>query len=208
MEMSLTTEVLLWGFGIAVVMGAIVNKTNFCTMGAISDWVVMRDTGRLRSWALAATVAMLGMVLLESLGVINLDTAYPAYRRSEFIWVENLLGGILFGIGMTLASGCGSKLLVRIGGGNFKSIIVVGVIGIVAYYMGNPLPGTDKTLYSLLFHGWLLPTDVVNETGKNVLAVNSHDRILTSPGYRCFEIWPGPREPQLLRLQIIAVYPR
>jgi hypothetical protein len=44
-------SVFLWlTFGIALIMGAVVNKTNFCTMGAVSDWVNMGDTGRMRSW--------------------------------------------------------------------------------------------------------------------------------------------------------------
>ena len=48
----------LWAtFGIALVMGAVVNKTNFCTMGAVSDWVNMGDTGRMRAWLLAIAVA-------------------------------------------------------------------------------------------------------------------------------------------------------
>jgi uncharacterized membrane protein YedE/YeeE len=31
------------------------------------------------------------------------------------------VGGILFGFGMTLASGCGSKTLIRLGGASLKS---------------------------------------------------------------------------------------
>ena len=38
----------LWStFIIAFVMGAVVNKTNFCTMGAVSDLVNMNDTNLL-----------------------------------------------------------------------------------------------------------------------------------------------------------------
>ena len=52
---------------------------------------------------------------------------------------ENVLGGLMFGIGMTLASGCGNKTLIRIGGGNLKSIVVFAIIAVIAYFM--PLPG-------------------------------------------------------------------
>ena len=151
----------LWlTFGIAFILGAVVNKTNFCTMGAVSDWVNIGDTGRMRAWLLAIAVAMLGVVMLEYFGKVSLDGAYPPYRGAQFIWAENLLGGLLFGIGMTFASGCGNKSLIRIGGGNIKSIFVVLIIGVIAYFMTNPFPGSDKTLFTVLFFDWLRPLAV------------------------------------------------
>lgn len=151
-------SMFLWlTFGIALILGAVVNKTNFCTMGAVSDWVNMGDIGRMRSWLLAIAVALLGVVVLEYFGKVNPDAAFPPYRSAQFIWAENLLGGLMFGIGMTLASGCGLKSLIRVGGGNIKSIFVVLIIAVIAYYMTNPFPGSDKTLFSVLFNGWLRP---------------------------------------------------
>lgn len=159
----------LWAtFGIAFVMGAVVNKTNFCTMGAVSDWVNMGDTGRMRAWLFAIAVAMLGVVLLESKGLVNPDISFPPYRANQLIWAENLLGGILFGIGMTLGSGCGNKTLIRIGGGNLKSILVLAAIGIIAYFMVNPFPGSDQTLFSLLFYNWIRPLAVQLKTHQDL----------------------------------------
>ncbi|QTR50894.1 YeeE/YedE family protein [Candidatus Thiothrix anitrata] len=154
---SAQSFLLIAGFVIAFVMGAVVNKTHFCTMGAVSDWVNMGDTGRFRSWGLAIGVALLGVVLLEMLGMVTADSSYPPYRNGQLIWAENLIGGILFGIGMTIAGGCGNKCLVRIGAGNLKSIVVFLIIGVVAYFMINPFPGSDKTLYSVLFYPWVSP---------------------------------------------------
>jgi hypothetical protein len=154
---SAQSFLLIAGFVIAFIMGAIVNKTHFCTMGAVSDWINMGHTGRFRAWGLAIGVALLGVVILEMSGLVNLSSSYPPYRNGQLIWAENLLGGILFGIGMTIAGGCGNKCLVRIGAGNLKSIFVSLVIGIVAYFMLNPLPGSDQTLYSLLFYPWINP---------------------------------------------------
>ncbi|HRJ52304.1 MAG TPA: YeeE/YedE family protein [Candidatus Thiothrix moscowensis] len=154
---SAQSFLLTAGFVIAFIMGAIVNKTHFCTMGAVSDWINMGDTGRFRAWGLAIGIALLGVVVLEMLGMVNLNSTYPPYRNGQLIWAENLLGSILFGIGMTIAGGCGNKCLVRIGGGNLKSIFVFLIIGVVAYFMLNPFPGSDKTLYSVLFYPWLNP---------------------------------------------------
>lgn len=151
-------SVLLWStFAIALVMGAVVNKTNFCTMGAVSDVVNMGDWGRMRAWLLAIAVALLGVAVLEYLGLVSPGDSFPPYRSGQLIWAENLLGGFIFGIGMTLASGCGNKCLIRIGGGNLKSVMVLLIIAVIAYFMIRPFPGTDKTLYSVLFYPWIRP---------------------------------------------------
>ncbi|MEJ2321171.1 MAG: YeeE/YedE family protein [Gammaproteobacteria bacterium] len=147
-------------FVIALIMGAVVNKTNFCTMGAVSDWVNMGDKVRLRAWLLAIAVALIGVVILESMAFVDADGAFPPYRNGQLIWAENLLGGILFGIGMTLASGCGNKALIRVGGGNLKSVMVVLIIAVVAYYMINPFPNSDQTLFTLLFYDWIRPLSI------------------------------------------------
>jgi uncharacterized membrane protein YedE/YeeE len=145
----------LWStFVISVILGLIVNKTNFCTMGAVSDMVNMQDYGRFRAWLLAIATAMLGVSILEYLGRVDVTTTFPPYRDSTLILGENIIGGVLFGIGMTLGSGCGNKTLIRIGGGNLKSIFVFAVIALIAYFMTNPFPGSDVTLYSMLFYDW------------------------------------------------------
>lgn len=154
------TTLFLAAFILAFILGAVANKTNFCTMGAVSDMVNMGDYSRFRAWLLAIAVAVLGVVILEFSGVMSADSTFPPYRDTQIIWLENILGGLLFGIGMTLASGCGNKTLVRIGGGNIKSLMVFAVIGVVAFYMTNPFPGSDKTLYSELFYGWVSPTAI------------------------------------------------
>lgn len=162
----------LWStFAIAVVMGAVVNKTNFCTMGAVSDWVNMGDTGRMRAWILAIAVGVLGVMGLEAAGLVNVTGTFPPYRQSNLVWLENVLGGVLFGIGMTLASGCGNKTLIRIGGGNLKSVMVLLVIAVIAYFMLNPFPGSDKTLYSVLFYAWTSPTAVALSTNQDLGAM-------------------------------------
>jgi len=167
---------LLWGtFAIALIMGEVVNKTNFCTMGAVSDMVNIGDMSRMRAWFLAMAVAMLGVTFFEAVGAIDLNGSFPPYRSSQLIWAENLLGGLIFGIGMTLASGCGNKTLIRIGGGNIKSIIVLAVIGVVAYFMTNPFPGSDQTLFSVLFYDWIRPLAIDLNSQQDIGSLISSD---------------------------------
>ena len=131
MELSNVQNVALWGFLVAVAFGAVANKTNFCTMGAVSDWVNMGDKNRLRAWFLAIGVAILGSQLLQAQGYIDLNKSI--YLAANFGWLGHLLGGFLFGVGMTLGGGCGQRTLVRTGGGNLKSLVVMLLMGITAY---------------------------------------------------------------------------
>lgn len=131
MELENVHLVALGGFLVAVVFGAVANKTNFCTMGAVSDWVNMGDKRRLRAWFLAIGVAIIGAQTLQAIGYFDLGQSI--YLTPNFGWLGHLLGGLLFGIGMTMGSGCGQRTLVRVGGGNLKSLVVMLMLGITAY---------------------------------------------------------------------------
>jgi hypothetical protein len=160
MEFTIHLQVLSLVFLGAVVLGAVANKTNFCTMGAVSDWVNMGDTGRLRAWLFAMSVALLGVMILEGAGklVLPADT-FPPYRTGNFAWLRYVLGGVMFGIGMTLGSGCGNKTCVRIGGGNLKSIVVLAIASIAAYYMlWGDIGGVG--FYDKFFNSWIAPSTI------------------------------------------------
>ena len=116
MEWETVYKVAGLSFLVGIVFGAVVNKTNFCTMGAVSDWINMGSKGRLRSWFLAIGIATLVTQLLQYRGIIDLSEA--VYLTPNFGWLGYLSGGFLFGVGMTLASGCVNRTLVRVGGGN------------------------------------------------------------------------------------------
>lgn len=118
-------------FLVGIIFGAVVSKTNFCTMGAVSDWVNMGNKGRLRAWFLAIGIATLLTQILQYRG--NIDLGEAVYLTPSFGWAGYLFGGFLFGVGMTLASGCVNRTLVRVGGGNLKSLVVMLVIGVTAY---------------------------------------------------------------------------
>lgn len=100
-------------------------------MGAVSDIVNMGDWSRMRMWLLSIAVAIIGAYTLQTLGVVDLSKSI--YTSPSFTWLSFAVGGFLFGVGMTLGSGCGSKTLIRVGGGNLKSLIVYVFLGISAY---------------------------------------------------------------------------
>jgi len=129
--MNPATLVVWGGFVLAFIFGAVANKTNFCTMGAISDVVNMEHWGRMRMWLLTIAVAVIGANLLYYFGLIDLSKS--VYQRPVLPWLSLLLGGALFGVGMTIAAGCTNKNLVRVGGGSLRSVVVLTVLAISAY---------------------------------------------------------------------------
>src|SRR6185295_7870411 len=146
---------LLAAFAIAAVMGAVMAKTQFCTMGAVSDWINIGDTGRMRAWVFSMAVALAGVLVLEATGTVDLyGETFPPYRTPNFAWLRYIAGGLMFGVGMTLASGCGSRTMVRIGGGNAKSLVVLACGATAAYlFMWTPL-------FEQAFMPWIRPTTV------------------------------------------------
>ena len=128
---SLGSQALLITLLITTILGAIMQKTSFCTLGAVSDGILMEDWSRMRQWCLAIGIAILGVALMSHLGWIDVSKSF--YTGNRVLYLSTVIGSTLFGIGMVLASGCGSKTLIRIGGGNLKSIVVFIVLGLVAY---------------------------------------------------------------------------
>ena len=108
-----------------------------------SDLVNIGDSSRLKAWFLAITVAILGVTFLEYTGALNANDSRIPYRNSVFFWPRYIIGGVMFGIGMTLASGCGNKDFNKRIAGNIKSIFVLIVAGLMALLMTR----TDFMVY-------------------------------------------------------------
>jgi uncharacterized membrane protein YedE/YeeE len=160
------TSLVVWGaFGLAFVFGAVANRSNFCTMGAVSDIVNMGHWGRMRMWLLAIAVAVIGTNLLFYFGLIDLPKSI--YQRPRVNWLSLLVGGAAFGVGMSLASGCANKNLVRAGGGSVRSLVVLTFLGISAYM-------TLKGLFGQWRADWLDPVAI------DLAAFNLSDQSLAS----------------------------
>ena len=129
---TLISQHVVWmAFALGVAFGAIARQTHFCTMGAVADIVTMGDWSRMRMWVLAIAVAMLGFNGMVALGWV--DAGKSLYGGPHLAWASVLVGGLLFGFGMVIASGCGSRNLIRLGGGNLKSLVVLLVLAVAAF---------------------------------------------------------------------------
>ncbi len=125
------TRVAVAGFVIGALLGIVMHRSNFCTMGALSDINAFGDWRRFRTWVLAMAVAILSTQTLHYLGYIDLGKSI--YYSSTFNWLAFIVGGLLFGIGMVFGSGCAARNLIRVGSGDMKALVVVMMVAVVAY---------------------------------------------------------------------------
>ena len=72
--LELPAEVLLGAGGIVIggLFGIISQRTNFCTAGAISDFLLLRDRRRMLAWGWAIAIALLASQAMHAAGWIDL----------------------------------------------------------------------------------------------------------------------------------------
>lgn len=121
----------LGGLLIGLAFGYAAARTNFCVMGAISDWRIFANPGRLGAVALAAAVAIAGAQTLEMLLLTDLSASM--YLAPSINVVGAIGGGLVFGAGMVCAGGCASRNVIRAGGGDMRAIMVLIVLAITAF---------------------------------------------------------------------------
>jgi uncharacterized protein len=128
--MSAANIVVLSGLVIGLVYGAVGLLSGFCLMSSLRGWWGKGDSRLVRTYALAMGVAIAVSQLLATSGAVDLGKSI--YLQPTFSAPLVFAGGLLFGYGMVLSNGCGSRALVLLGRGNLRSFVVVIVLGIVA----------------------------------------------------------------------------
>ena len=114
--------------GIAI--GAAARADRFCTLAALERFWYANDSSGIRTWVLAATVALICTQAMMLTGVVDLQSSF--YLNASFGWTGAILGGLAFGFGMALVGTCGFGALVRLGGGSLRSLVVLIVLGLSA----------------------------------------------------------------------------
>src|SRR6202034_1804193 len=127
---SAANLVILSGLLIGLVYGAVGLLSAFCMMSSLRGWWAQGDSRLVRTYALAMGVGIAATQLLAVRDVVDLGKSI--YLQPTFFAPVMFFGGILFGYGMVLSNGCGSRALVLLGRGNLRSLVVVIVLGIAA----------------------------------------------------------------------------
>lgn len=125
-------EITLWAaLIIGLAFGATGQISGFCLYRGLQHVFTGQSGDKLRSFGLALAVAITGTQLAAWAGLIDLSQSI--YLTTSFSWLLIPLGGIVFGLGMTLSNGCGGRALVLLGQGNLRSLVVLLCLGISAY---------------------------------------------------------------------------
>ena len=127
---SSTNFVILAALVIGLVYGAVGLVSGFCMMSSLRGWWAEGDGRLVRTYALAMGTGIAASQLLAAGGLVDLGKSI--YLQPAFSAPMMFLGGLLFGYGMVLSNGCGSRALVLLGRGNLRSFVVVIVLGIFA----------------------------------------------------------------------------
>src|ERR1700709_1171417 len=85
------------GFAIGLAFGAIGLLSGFCLMSSLRDWWTANDGRKVRSYALALAVAMLGTQFIAGAGIV--DIAKSLYLLPSFSAPLMFAGGLIFGFG-------------------------------------------------------------------------------------------------------------
>ena len=129
--MDTNTQVALAAFAVGVAFGAVGRWSGFCLRGAVEDALTKPNAPRARGFVLAIVVGLVAVQALVFAG--RLDLSKAVVLPTSLFWGGALLGGLMFGVGMVLTGGCGTRMLVLAGGGNLRSVVVFVVFGFVAY---------------------------------------------------------------------------
>lgn len=129
-----------------IVLGLAARLGDFCTLGALESAVYGQDQKRLRLWGIVLGVAILGTQFGALWGVIDLSATF--YHSISWNPLASIVGGLLFGYGMAMAGNCGFGALVRFGGGDLRSLVVVVVMGIFGFIaLSGPLAPLRVALF-------------------------------------------------------------
>jgi len=154
--MDSTSIVLLAALVIGLIYGAVGLLSGFCMMSSMRGWLAEGDGRLVRTYALAMGVAMAASQVLAAAGLVDLSKSI--YLQPTFSAPMLFLGGLLFGYGMVMSNGCGSRALVLLGRGNLRSFVVVIVLGIFA----------EMTLKGLIAPGRIAMVQLSQTTTKMV----------------------------------------
>ncbi|RAV15548.1 YeeE/YedE family protein [Paenibacillus contaminans] len=119
-RMSFTIDFFILAAVFGFLYGFLLQKADFCFVASVRDWISVKDTRIMNGVLVLIATSLLGWGIALATGM----------KSAADVWTvplggANLLGGILFGIGMTWAGGCGSGTLYRAGMGYVQFWIVL-----------------------------------------------------------------------------------
>jgi hypothetical protein len=142
--MGVAMDDLAWmlfvsALSVGIVFGYVIQRGGFCLTRALSNAVLIRDGNILRAYLLALLVAMVGVQIIEALGLVDIPLR-------PLRWLSNVVGGLLFGVGMILSGGCSGSTWYRVGEGAAGAVVVLVGFAIGATTAGIGILAPTRTM--------------------------------------------------------------
>lgn len=147
--MDAISQLLTGVFALAVLLGASAQASRFCLQGGLREAMVESDPRRLSAYFVAVGAALVMVGLLQFALGMGFEPTRPPYLSADLMWGRNVVGGLLFGVGMVLTRGCPLRTLVRVGQGSVQALVLLAVMAAAAYVM------TRTDLYATAFAPWM-----------------------------------------------------
>lgn len=111
-------EKLISGLIVGLLFGFVLQRGRFCMYTAFRDIFLIKDLTLFKAYLLALLIQTILVHLFKELGLLS-------FSVPPFYWLAAMVGGFVFGLGMTLAGGCSSSSYYRVGEGMVGSFVVV-----------------------------------------------------------------------------------
>ncbi|MGD8783072.1 MAG: YeeE/YedE thiosulfate transporter family protein [Thioalkalispiraceae bacterium] len=125
-----TQWLVVGGLVLGAIFGFITRQFRVCLVNAVSSVSLIKDYRYALLFAVAALVAITGTQLLEIYDIVDIEKA--AYRDTRLDWLGVIIGGLIFGIGATLAGGDAARIVILAGNGNHAGWVAVFFFAIFA----------------------------------------------------------------------------
>ena len=153
--------IVLCGFLIGLIFGFISQRSRFCFLGSIADFYIYKNSSRLSLYLLSLITSIFGVTFLIEFNLLNPKNSL--YFTEGLGFFPYSLGGLIFGVGMALCSGCPASSVIKLGEGNLKALMVLFVTGITAII-------TMRGLFSFLRLKIIELERIFNDYYSNILA--------------------------------------
>lgn len=144
--------VVFWIIGIAI--GIVLRYSRFCFVGAFRDPFLIKNTKLMRALLLSLMISTIGFAIIQYRFIKNNTIDYNQISDAiNFVGFHTVVGAFIFGIGMTIAGGCASGVLMRIGEGH-----ILPWVTLLGFFIGSTLGAKD---YSFWYNKIISKTKVI-----------------------------------------------
>lgn len=129
--------IVFWIMGIA--FGIVLRYSRFCFASAFRDPFLIKNTKLMRALLLSLMVSTTGFAIIQYVYLKNNAIDYARIPGMIIsVGFHTMIGAFIFGIGMTIAGGCASSVLMRIGEGH-----VLPWVALLGFFIGTLLGAKD-----------------------------------------------------------------